>query len=196
MDASRRAWGMSGSQSATWRAETNHATGGARGVPHAERDYLPLTAEVLAAHLSGQVHIGLYPLLDSDRPLAPSTSLAEARQMLDVAGLPKPLWNTGAMRRIRGRKGGRRSGRRASSWLIESTPPCERGTTKNATRYATRSPKLPSPPRHSARPVHRRRQHLSRWCRTRLRSAEGLRPPRPGIHPAAPRLLLLNQSQP
>ena len=28
-----------------------------KGVPHAERDYLPLTAEVLAAHLSGQVHI-------------------------------------------------------------------------------------------------------------------------------------------
>jgi hypothetical protein len=31
------------------------------------RDYLPLTAEVLAAHLSGQVRIGLYPLLDGDR---------------------------------------------------------------------------------------------------------------------------------
>ena len=38
-----------------------------KGVPHAERDYLPLTAEVLAAHLSGEVHIGLYPLLDGDR---------------------------------------------------------------------------------------------------------------------------------
>jgi superfamily II DNA or RNA helicase len=38
-----------------------------KGVPHAERDYLPLTAEVLAAHLSGQAHIGLYPLLDGDR---------------------------------------------------------------------------------------------------------------------------------
>jgi hypothetical protein len=38
-----------------------------KGVPHAERDYLPLTAEVLAAHLSGQVHIGLYPLLAGDR---------------------------------------------------------------------------------------------------------------------------------
>ncbi len=37
------------------------------GVPHAERAYLPLTAEVLAAHLSGQMHIGLYPLLDGDR---------------------------------------------------------------------------------------------------------------------------------
>jgi hypothetical protein len=34
-----------------------------RGVPHTQREYLPLTAEVLAAHLSGQLHIGLYPLL-------------------------------------------------------------------------------------------------------------------------------------
>ena len=38
-----------------------------KGVPHGERDYLPLTAEVLAAHLSGKMHIGLYPLLDGDR---------------------------------------------------------------------------------------------------------------------------------
>jgi len=38
-----------------------------KGVPHAERDYLPLTAEVLAAHLSGTMQIGLYPLLDGDR---------------------------------------------------------------------------------------------------------------------------------
>jgi hypothetical protein len=44
------------------------ARGGFRkGVPHAERDYLPLTAEVLAAHLTGKTHIGLYPLLDGDR---------------------------------------------------------------------------------------------------------------------------------
>lgn len=37
-----------------------------RRVSHSERDYLPLTAEVLAAHLSGKTHIGLYPLLDGD----------------------------------------------------------------------------------------------------------------------------------
>ncbi len=37
-----------------------------KGVPHGERDYLPLTAEVLAAHLTGKMHIGLYPLLDGD----------------------------------------------------------------------------------------------------------------------------------
>ena len=38
-----------------------------KGVPHADRDYLPLTGAVLASHLSGNVHIGFYPLLDGDR---------------------------------------------------------------------------------------------------------------------------------
>jgi superfamily II DNA or RNA helicase len=42
------------------------AGGFRKGVPYAERDYLPLTAEVLAAHLSGKRHVGLYPLLDGD----------------------------------------------------------------------------------------------------------------------------------
>ena len=38
-----------------------------KGVPRGERDYLPLTDEVLAAHLTGKTHIGLYPLLDGDK---------------------------------------------------------------------------------------------------------------------------------
>ena len=38
-----------------------------RGIPHERRDYLPLTTDVLAAHLKGDVHVGLYPLLDGDR---------------------------------------------------------------------------------------------------------------------------------
>ena len=38
-----------------------------KGVRHEDRDYLPLTPAVLAAHLKGEVHIGLYPLLDGDR---------------------------------------------------------------------------------------------------------------------------------
>jgi hypothetical protein len=36
------------------------------GVRHADQDYLPLTREVVRAHLSGEMHIGLYPLLDGD----------------------------------------------------------------------------------------------------------------------------------
>ena len=38
-----------------------------KGIWHQDRDYLPLTPAVLAAHLKGEVHIGLYPLLDGDR---------------------------------------------------------------------------------------------------------------------------------
>ena len=38
-----------------------------KGSRHEDRDYLPLTPAVLAAHLRGEVHIGLYPLLDGDQ---------------------------------------------------------------------------------------------------------------------------------
>jgi hypothetical protein len=38
-----------------------------RGIPHEKRDYLPLTADVLAAHLKGDAHVGVSPLLDGDR---------------------------------------------------------------------------------------------------------------------------------
>ena len=39
----------------------------AQGMKHEDADFLPLTPGVLAAHLKGEVHIGLYPLLDGDR---------------------------------------------------------------------------------------------------------------------------------
>lgn len=38
-----------------------------KGVRHENRDYLPLNQEVLEAHLLGNVHLGLYPLLAGDR---------------------------------------------------------------------------------------------------------------------------------
>jgi len=38
-----------------------------RGIPHEKRDYMPLTLDVLAAHLKGDVHVGVFPLLDGDR---------------------------------------------------------------------------------------------------------------------------------
>jgi hypothetical protein len=37
-----------------------------KGMRHEDRTYLPLTREVLRSHLSGETHIGLYPLLDGD----------------------------------------------------------------------------------------------------------------------------------
>lgn len=38
-----------------------------KGIPAAERQYLPLTNEVIRAHLSGELELGLYPLLEGDR---------------------------------------------------------------------------------------------------------------------------------
>jgi hypothetical protein len=38
-----------------------------KGTRHEDRRYLPLTPAVFAAHLKGEAHIGLYPLLDGDR---------------------------------------------------------------------------------------------------------------------------------
>jgi superfamily II DNA or RNA helicase len=38
-----------------------------KGTRHQDRTYLPLTARVVTRHLSGDVHLGLYPLLDGDR---------------------------------------------------------------------------------------------------------------------------------
>jgi superfamily II DNA or RNA helicase len=37
-----------------------------KGVRHEDRNYLPLTTDVLRAHLTGEKHVGLYPLLDGD----------------------------------------------------------------------------------------------------------------------------------
>jgi hypothetical protein len=37
-----------------------------KGVRHENRDYLPLSTDVLRLHLTGDVHVGLYPLLDGD----------------------------------------------------------------------------------------------------------------------------------
>lgn len=37
-----------------------------KGVRHEDRDHLPLTKDVLRAHLTGETHVGLYPLLEGD----------------------------------------------------------------------------------------------------------------------------------
>jgi hypothetical protein len=55
-----------------------------RGVRHEEREYLPLTPEVVTAHLSGEVHLGLYPLLDGDRCWWLAADFDGAAAMLDA----------------------------------------------------------------------------------------------------------------
>jgi superfamily II DNA or RNA helicase len=60
-----------------------------KGVRHAERDYLPLTADVLSAHLSGQIHVGLYPLLDGDRCWWLAADFDGSAAMLDALNYVK-----------------------------------------------------------------------------------------------------------
>jgi superfamily II DNA or RNA helicase len=55
-----------------------------RGVRHEEREYLPLTAELITAHLSGEAHLGLYPLLDGDRCWWLAADFDGAAAMLDA----------------------------------------------------------------------------------------------------------------
>jgi hypothetical protein len=51
-----------------WRGWLPAVRGGwQRGIPHERRDYLPLTKDVLAAHLKGDARVGVYPLLGGDR---------------------------------------------------------------------------------------------------------------------------------
>src|SRR5262245_18334865 len=62
-----------------------------KGVPHAEREYLTLTAEMLAAHLSGSAHVGLYPLLDGARCCWLGVDFDGPAALLDSAArVPRP----------------------------------------------------------------------------------------------------------
>ena len=45
---------------------------------------LPLTADVVTAHLSGDIHLGLYPLLDGDRCWWLAADFDGAAAMLDA----------------------------------------------------------------------------------------------------------------
>jgi superfamily II DNA or RNA helicase len=60
-----------------------------RGVRHEEREYLPLTAEVITAHLSGEAHLGLYPLLDGDSCWWLAADFDGAAAMLDALAYMK-----------------------------------------------------------------------------------------------------------
>jgi superfamily II DNA or RNA helicase len=89
-----------------------------KGLRHAERDYLPLTPEVLAAHLSGQVHVGLYPLLDGDRCCWLAADFDGTAAMLDALNYVK------AARALRVPTGLEvsRSGTGAHAWIFFTTP--------------------------------------------------------------------------
>jgi hypothetical protein len=60
-----------------------------KGVRPADRHYLPLTEEVVTRHLSGDLEIGLYPLLDDDRCHWLAADFDGATAMLDALAYMK-----------------------------------------------------------------------------------------------------------
>ncbi len=89
-----------------------------KGVRHAERDYLPLTAEVLSAHLSGQTHIGLYPLLDGDRCWWLAADFDGSAAMLDALNYVKAARALGVPAGLEFS----RSGTGAHAWTFFTAP--------------------------------------------------------------------------
>ena len=89
-----------------------------KGIPHAERDYLPLTPQVLAAHLSGQAHVGLYPLLDGDRCWWLAADFDGPAAMLDALSYLKAARSLGVPAALEVS----RSGVGAHAWVFFTAP--------------------------------------------------------------------------
>lgn len=63
---------------------------GVKGSKSADHRYLPLTPEVLAAHLTGDIHIGLYPMLPGDQTCWLAADFDGPAAMLDALAYLKP----------------------------------------------------------------------------------------------------------
>lgn len=92
--------------------------GWCKGVRHGDRDYLPLTREVLHAHLSGETHIGLYPLLDGDLCSWLAADFDGQAAMLDALAYLKAArsWSVPAALEVS------RSGVGAHAWVFFTAP--------------------------------------------------------------------------
>ena len=89
-----------------------------KGVPAADMQYLPLSEQVITAHLSGELEVGLYPLLDGDLCWWLAADFDGPAAMLDAlayvkagraAGIPAALEVS-------------RSGTGAHAWLFFAAP--------------------------------------------------------------------------
>lgn len=89
-----------------------------RGAPAAQRDYLPLTEQVLTAHLSGELDLGLYPLLDGDRCWWLAADFDGPAAMLDALAYLKAARAVGAPVALEVS----RSGIGAHAWLFFTAP--------------------------------------------------------------------------
>ena len=89
-----------------------------KGRPAADREYLPLTSEVLTAHLSGEIEIGLYPMLDGDRCWWLAADFDGPAAMLDALAYLKAARAVGAPAALEVS----RSGLGAHAWLFFNSP--------------------------------------------------------------------------
>lgn len=67
-----------------------------KAIPAAQQQFLPLTDEAVTAHLSGEIDIGLYPLLDGDRTCWLAADFDGPAAMLDALAYLKASRAAGA----------------------------------------------------------------------------------------------------
>ncbi|HZC51426.1 MAG TPA: DEAD/DEAH box helicase family protein [Mycobacterium sp.] len=89
-----------------------------RGLPADQREYLPLTRDVVTAHLSGEQEIGLYPMLDGDRCWWLAADFDGPAAMLDALAYLKAARAAGAPVALEIS----RSGAGAHAWLFFASP--------------------------------------------------------------------------
>ncbi|MEU6265861.1 TOTE conflict system archaeo-eukaryotic primase domain-containing protein [Saccharopolyspora shandongensis] len=89
-----------------------------KGVRHEDRAYLPLTREVLRAHLTGETHVGLYPLLDDDLCWSLAADFDGPTAMLDALAYLKAArtWSVSAALEVS------QSGLGAHTWVFFTAP--------------------------------------------------------------------------
>lgn len=89
-----------------------------RGVHASQREYLALTGEVLTAHLSGELDVGLYPLMQDDRCCWVAADFDGPLLMLDALAYMKAARAAGAPAALEVS----RSGTGAHAWLFFTSP--------------------------------------------------------------------------
>ncbi len=89
-----------------------------KDVPISAREYLPLTEDVVTAHLSGELDLGLYPMLDGDRCAWLAADFDGSAAMLDALSYLKAARAVGAPAALEIS----RSGLGAHVWLFFSVP--------------------------------------------------------------------------
>jgi superfamily II DNA or RNA helicase len=89
-----------------------------KGIRHEDRDYLPLSKNVLRAHLTGEVHVALYPLLDGDLCWWLAADFDGPMAMLDALAYLKAAraWSVPAALEVS------RSGMGAHVWMFFTAP--------------------------------------------------------------------------